>query len=908
VKVFQSNPSLGSFEINDQFAEEAFTVYDHPKVFVFQKTEAYDPEQVDEILSEVDLSTVIQITPKEADAFPGNLLLPPSRLEEQREGGTWSRLFNTEAPHNRIQVLGVVVWYLAVAILGIVVYPLVRFALPGLADRGYPFSRTVGLLVLSYLVWAAGSFEIPFSRATIGLCFLILLAVSAWSAFQQWEGLKEEWQSRRRYFLIVEGIALAVFVAGLLVRFGNPDLWHPWKGGEKPMDFSYFNAVLKSTTFPPYDPWFAGGYINYYYYGFVLVGVPVKFLGIVPAFAYNLILPTLLTMMALGAFSIAWNLAGSGKAFSLRLKAGGAGLLSMAVLGNLGSLRMIIRGFQKIAAVGQDLAEAGIFTRLKWTLTGVFKALTGSVLPFRLDEWYWNPSRVIASEHGSPITEFPAFTFLYGDLHAHLIALPVTLLAVAWGISLIQKTWKVKKPFPWTKLILITLLGGLTVGALRPTNTWDFYPYLALGAVALIYALWQAPAEGTLQRLGRILAGLALFVGFAHLLYQPYARWYGQGYREINFWTGTHTPLSDYFTHWGLFLFMIVSWMSYETLHWMATTPASALRKLEPYKEWIVGLTLLSLLILAALGINLMPSGSQTGFALFGMGVRVIWVAFPLMIWAGLLLFRPNLPDRKRVVLFLIGTALALTLMVEIIVLQGDIGRMNTVFKFYLQAWTLLSISAAASFGWLLSTLKRWPDRVRGVWRVTGAFLILVAAIYPFMGGLAKVKDRMALDAPHNLNGMTYMKHAEYTDLGVTMDLSQDYRAIRWMQENVEGSPVIVEANQVEYHWGTRYTVYTGLPNVVGWNWHQRQQRNLTPHEWVFNRVEAVNNFYTTEDLGAARDFIQAYEVAYIVVGQLERAKYEGPGLEKFPAAEGVLWERVYEDQETVIYRTKDRW
>ena len=74
------------------------------------------------------------------------------------------------------------------------------------------------------------------------------------------------------------------------------------------MDFSYFNAVLKSTTFPPYDPWFAGGYINYYYYGFVLIGVLVKWLGIIPSVAYNLILPTWFSMLAMGAFCIGWNL------------------------------------------------------------------------------------------------------------------------------------------------------------------------------------------------------------------------------------------------------------------------------------------------------------------------------------------------------------------------------------------------------------------------------------------------------------------------------------------------------------------------------------------------------------------------------------------------------------------------
>jgi uncharacterized membrane protein len=151
---------------------------------------------------------------------------------------------------------------------------------------------------------------------------------------------------------------------------------------------------------------------------------------------------------------------------------------------------------------------------------------------------------------------------------------------------------------------------------------------------------------------------------------------------------------------------------------------------------------------------------------------------------------------------------------------------------------------------------------------------------------------------------MIFMKYAEYHDLGTRLDLSQDYQAIRWMQENIPGSPVIVEANQVEYHWGTRYTVYTGLPNVVGWNWHQRQQRNLTPHAWVFDRVEDVNEFYDTTDLGAARSFLQAYEVEYIVVGQLEKAKYLPEGIEKFPAAEGVLWEEVYQTAETVVYRS----
>jgi uncharacterized membrane protein len=162
----------------------------------------------------------------------------------------------------------------------------------------------------------------------------------------------------------------------------------------------------------------------------------------------------------------------------------------------------------------------------------------------------------------------------------------------------------------------------------------------------------------------------------------------------------------------------------------------------------------------------------------------------------------------------------------------------------------------------------------------------------------------MAPEAPHTLDGMAFMNFATYYDLDTSLDLAQDYRAIRWMQDNIMGSPVIVEANQVEYHWGTRYTVYTGLPGVIGWNWHQRQQRTTTPHEWIFSRVEDVNSFYDTADLDQAREFLADYQVSYIIVGQLERAKYLPEGIDKFGGAEGELWQVIYQDLDTTIYET----
>jgi uncharacterized membrane protein len=273
-------------------------------------------------------------------------------------------------------------------------------------------------------------------------------------------------------------------------------------------------------------------------------------------------------------------------------------------------------------------------------------------------------------------------------------------------------------------------------------------------------------------------------------------------------------------------------------------------------------------------------------------------------VWTALLLLNPNMPDAKRIVLFLVGTGLTLTLMVEVIVLVGDIGRMNTVFKFYLQVWTFFSIAAAASLGWIIPALPDWRPFWRVAWNATLFVLVAGAALYPLWATTAKIKDRMATNAPYTLDGMAYMAHATYADEWGTMDLNQDYRAIQWLQQNAQGSPVIVEANLRNlYRWGSRFSIYTGLPGVVGWEWHQQQQRAVNPGTWVTQRIMEVDEFYQTTDLKRAVDFLRKYDVRYIIVGQQERGHYPGPGLDKFEAADGSLWREVYRYGDTVIYQ-----
>ena len=381
----------------------------------------------------------------------------------------------------------------------------------------------------------------------------------------------------------------------------------------------------------------------------------------------------------------------------------------------------------------------------------------------------------------------------------------------------------------------------------------------------------------------------ALLIGLTFALYQPFSESYLQPYGKIQLWQGSLTPISDYLWHWGVFLFVLVFWLGWETRQWMANTPLSHLRKLEKAKTYLITLGLAFLIVLVGL--------------FFALKVTVQFVALPLALWAAVLLLRPGISDPKRFVLFLVGTALFLTVLVEVVVLAGDIGRMNTVFKFYLQAWVLFSVSSAAAVGWIFADLRAWNWSWKAAWQLGMLLLVSGAALYPLTATPAKINDRISADTPATLDGMAFMQFAEYPDEGGIVQLAEDYRAIRWMQENIQGTPVIVEANTPLYRWGARFSIYTGLPTVLGWDWHQTQQRGTSQVSDIRGRQDAVNQFYRTEDRTEAIRFLWKFDISYVIVGQLERNYYPGPGLEKFDSLAGDLWQEVYRDGSTVIYQ-----
>ena len=254
----------------------------------------------------------------------------------------------------------------------------------------------------------------------------------------------------------------------------------------------------------------------------------------------------------------------------------------------------------------------------------------------------------------------------------------------------------------------------------------------------------------------------------------------------------------------------------------------------------------------------------------------------------------------------LLVTALAIGIAVDIAVVNGDIERMNTVFKAYLQIWIFLSLVSAYAL-WYLGFVKGFFLRIRvakGFWLVGFALLVASSAVYPVLGTRARLADRFDTNT-FTLDGRAFMETESYTDDRGTVNFNWDLDAIEWMQENVRGSPVIVEGQTPLYRWGGRVSVHTGLPTVLGWDWHQRQQRcGMGPCGALDARIRDVHIIYASSDATETLQVLNNYKVKYVYVGELERNYYPPDGLTKFQdmQAQGHL-EVAYKNQEVVVYQ-----
>ncbi|MDP6508750.1 MAG: DUF2298 domain-containing protein [Chloroflexota bacterium] len=948
---FTSRPSLAGFEFVDDSAEEAFTVYDHPRVRIFQKTAEFDANTARTILNEVDISGAIRLLPR--DAAPPELLLSAADRENlPTTGALPEQLFG----NSTFAGFPAVAWYALVLLAGLAAWPLVALALGRLPDGGYFAARPLGLLLVVYPGWLLASLRwTPFGRGPLlgGLLTLVALGVAVgWLTRRRlWRTIKGAWPA----MAIGEAVFLGAFLFLLSIRMANPDLWHTTFGGEKPMDFAHLNAMLRTDYFPPYDPWWAGGYINYYYFGQLYTAGPARLLGIPAEVAYNLGLPAMFALAAGTVYSFGFNL-WRGVGWGWR-GAVGVGLLAVALTLLLGNLDSLVQLFQIAGQrAGGDATGLAALAQVPGTLLG------GS---FAADFDFWRPTRVI--EH--TVNEFPYFTFLYGDLHPHLLDLAFTLVTLLGVVALVLAPGATRtdgRTAGWLGggRMAPLLLIAVTLGVHRVVNPWDFPTYLILAAFGLMYSIWRGSGRLSWSLLlwPAVAAGALMVVSL--LLFAPFHENFEVFFSGTEPTPGT-TPLNRYLLLFGMFFLILFSfaglsfaprrvrgWYS-AGLRVALVSPVRLLRYVRLAgtlgrwrrlpARWVLAFPALALAVLvigAAGGQAWSTPGVQGALIAAGLGVPVLWLIgggrVPPVPWLVILpavilfyaligdlawstrAFQPvaialavaaALKNRDHPLRFvpmaLLAGALLLTTLPEWVTLEGDIGRLNTVFKTYFQAWVLLSLASAVALPQLVGAVRR---RWGGWFSITGGALLAAiaigifgAALYPLGATPVKIDLRIA-HTEATLDGFAYMEEGSFPDRGVEIELRHDRDAFRWIMANIPGRPTVLEASVDIYRWGSRVSINTGLPTVLGWDWHEKQQRWPYDHA-VDTRRRDIELAYNTRSEDEFRAVLERYDVDLVYVGELERAYYPGGGLAKFDDLVGRGLEVIYENAAVRIYR-----
>ncbi len=851
------------------WADESFTVYEHPHAIVFQNVDN---------LSQADfLNLLYQGSPPEdfnrVIASDIGLTYDDDQSTIQRAGESWTDIYFLRGLPNEYAWL---VWLIAVQLIALAAWPLTYVIFRPFHDRGYLFSKPLGILIIATTAWLLASFNIVgFGTLSLAIGMLLMVIVSMSIFWQLRDEIVIFVKSRWKTIAIAEIVFLLAFLLFLAIRLANPDLWHAWRGGEKPMDFAYLNAITRSTIMPPYDPWFAGGYLNYYYYGQFLIASLIRITGVIPSVAYNLAVPLVFALSAATIYTVAYNIA------ALSMRARGAITLGMAptILGVIAAvLAVVAANIDGLLQVASGLYET---------------VIRGEEFP-RFD--YWRSTRIFEREPGgNEITEFPFFTFLYADLHAHMIAIPYAVMAL--GLSIVAFLRAGMERLARLETIAALAVLGIVVGSLRLINSWDYPTQLLLAAGFIFVGEFLYGHRGKLIGIGHAVLKIA-FVGIiGYLVFLPFHQnfeLFNSGVELSKF----KTALWRYLLIHAFFVFAIGSWL---VIEWRRGTFRfknfyKIIVEEYEYPSWTLTLILGALGIVWLAVIFSYPEFITSMAALTGAAI----VGF-----TGLMAYLRRHPAQRYfiVIAALVAMSLFIAAGVDIITVTNDIGRQNTIFKFYIQAWWLLAIASSFAI-WRLWDLGAFATRqvsgLKRTWIVSFAVLAAGVFIYPIMATDVRLDDRFNIIGP-GIDGEAYMDDAVYNTRGVNIEFATDRAGIEWLRNNVEGSPVIVEAQWDLYTWANRISIYTGLPTVLGWDWHQTQQRH--DYRWeVQRRRQAINNFYTTRDAAEAKDFLDEFDVKYVYVGELERGAYPPSGIQKFDNASELKLRPVFSNGPVTIY------
>ena len=829
--------------------------------------------------------------------------------------------------------LQLLTWWLVIQALGLVGLPLAAFVFRALPDRGYPFAKALGLLATGYGAWLLAMLGVGSFGGPLVVLVAIALGALGWYGMRG-RGLPEFLRTNWQLLLGYEALfaAALIFVATLratnLPGVISPDPW----GTERPMDFAFFNTIQRSPQFPPLDPWLSGYSINYYYFGYLLMACVNLIARLPAAVAYNLSLALIFALTALGIAGLVRNMiaisaneergTGSDKvaapkpsfilhpsSFILPIA---FALAAVLLLGNLHGAAQVFLGDEREVALNtsQFVTAASQAAGGAKTITLPAPLVAPDLSPAPITGWerkpadesfsWWWVSRGLWDNHDGArrysITEFPAFSFMLGDMHPHVSALPFGLLALALALTTLARPAAPSYAAGragWAEL----LLTGLIIGSLYVINSWDLPTYVLLfvGALTLLYVRLAGgfaalPWRFLVRQVGLVgLASILLFVPF-YITFRSFAG--GE--------PATQTPVLRTISG----IVGIVSWDKSELHAFLLIFATSLLpvvcfilaqRRVAPPAAPVLGIVAQGRSLASGVsGERLLDAGPWVvlGGLVLGwlVGFQLLFL-LPLGVYA----FGLALRDRERpaisFALLAAGLGCLIAFGTDIIYIRDGFGnRMNTIFKFYYQVWLIWGVIAAFGLWWLYT--RRFSLRRPGGYLLGAALVALVAAgaVFP---------QHMAWRA---------LAEGERTGLlGVTRrdNTPASAASIAWLRANAPDGSVVLEAvgnsYDVEGSGAAQVSAASGLPTVLGWPGHESQWRNGDAKllDELQVRQYDIDAIYSATDANQARTLLEKYKVRYVYVGAYERTKYTPEGLAKFAA----LGTPAFQQDDVTIYQ-----
>jgi len=857
-------------------------------------------------------------------------------------------------------------WYILVTLLGWLTFPLAYRLFPALMDRGYTLARTAGLLVWGFVFWWMATLGFVQNDVSgLLLALFVLAGLSVWAFLSTdrstdrgprtvdrdtpstvhrplsvFDWLRENWQ----VVLTTEILFLAAFAFLAFIRSANPEIL----GTEKPMELAFINGILRSPTFPPRDPWLSGYAISYYYFGYVLTAMLARITAMPGTLAFNLMLALVFALGAIGAYGILYNLLAAQNASHIPQRSGADATRNTNHEARITDPRSPITALlAPLFLLFVSNVEGFLELLHRYGLFWQFKADGSAVSPFwswldikDLNQpptlplggvpghwyWWWRASRVIQDyylngDSKEIIDEFPAFSFVLGDLHPHVLAIPFGLLAVAVALNIYLGGWRGSIPLLGARLHISPLgfaVAALVLGGLTFLNVWDILAAATL--MTLAYILFRVREDGWSWARAEdlLLFGLPL-VASAILLYLPFYLSFssqagGLLPNLVSPTRGAHLWVMFGTLFLPIFAYLIYLTVTSQNRRWRtALTLTLGLPLVLWALSWLLGLAVILLrpdvatLFLAVQGVTDTTTFFAAAFTrrLLAIGglLTLMAILFPALAFFfdksqvddsapepsdfRSSTFQPsNLqPTPFVILLILLGTVLVIG--PEFFYLRDQFGwRMNTIFKFYYQAWMLWSLAASFGIAVLLKNLRGVAD---WAFRIFIVLLIFVGLVYPVMAFATKTNN---LNLP---NGFTLDDFDR-----VKRENPDEAAAIQFLTGAGDG--VVAEASIVgaSYTGYSRISTYTGLPTVLGWSMHESQWRGT--YEPQGTRQDDLATLYTTPDWETARQIIQKYNIRYIFIGGLERTTYRVQE-DKFYQALPIVFQQggvtIYEASQT---------